>query len=329
MNNTEKQNQEPLAGDESQREKRDRKAAEELSLMKAQYEEDISRLKLREEELMAELGQLKANADLLSNYNTMMMQLMIRRDGWILVVDQTGNIFYCNKFSKKWSPYPNCETCGCRLSIRPQILEYHSQEPENEWEFGDSNGKWYYHIHSYCVEWQGSPAYAHVIEDVTQERIRENKLREMAYRDGVTGVYNLHYFTREAKRLLRRHQSFSFVFMDLDHLKDVNDTYGHQEGDAYISLVSRIVMENIRSRDTFARIGGDEFGIIFHECSPELAEERLAKIREQVENTQNLPYCPDISYGVVYVDKENRKSFSEIIKEADERMYRNKRRTRK
>lgn len=306
-----------------------RELAEELLSLQEQYESEICRLRAREEQLLAEAGQRKLHLDMLDEYNTMIMQLMLRHDSWILVVDSSQTIFYCNKFSQKWSPYPSCDTCGCRLSIRPLILEYYSEENEQEWDAEDSEGKWCYHIHSYRVMWRGKQVYAHVIADVTEERIRENRLRDMAYRDGVTGIHNLHYFTRVAKGMLKRRECFSFVFMDLDGLKEVNDTYGHQAGDGYISLVSKIVQKSIRSQDVFARIGGDEFGILFYRCPKELADRRLAEIAEQVHSAGNLPYQPGVSYGVVYVGEENIRSLDAIIREADDRMYENKRNKKK
>lgn len=92
------------------------------------------------------------------------------------------------------------------------------------------------------------------------------EVRKQAITDPLTGLYNRRYFEdnieREAERALRLGQPFSLISLDLDHLKTINDTYGHQFGDLAIKAISGVLKSKARSIDIPARIGGEEFNIL-------------------------------------------------------------------
>ena len=92
------------------------------------------------------------------------------------------------------------------------------------------------------------------------------EVRKQAITDPLTGLYNRRYFEdnieREAERALRLGQPFSLISLDLDHLKTINDTYGHQYGDLAIKAISGVLKSKARSIDIPARIGGEEFNVL-------------------------------------------------------------------
>lgn len=92
------------------------------------------------------------------------------------------------------------------------------------------------------------------------------EVKSQAVTDGLTGLYNRRYFEeylkKEVTRAMRQQQPFSIVGLDLDHLKQINDKYGHAYGDLAIKTVANVLKKNARSIDTAARMGGEEFNVI-------------------------------------------------------------------
>lgn len=115
------------------------------------------------------------------------------------------------------------------------------------------------------------------------------KIKDLAIRDGLTGLYNHRYFqeklSEEIVKADRYKKDMSLILTDVDHFKKFNDTYGHQEGDKVLSGVSRILQETVRAKaDTVARYGGEEFAVILPESDGNAAYDLGERIRKNVEN---------------------------------------------
>jgi len=150
------------------------------------------------------------------------------------------------------------------------------------------------------------------------------KVQEMAVTDELTGLYNHRYFySRLSEEMARAHQAaapLSLLYLDLDGFKAVNDTYGHLVGDALLQEVASLLRSSVRSTDIVARYGGDEFCIILPGTSRNKAEEVLARLREAFVSLQ-----PGISFSAgVACFPEDGKTEDELVRVADERMYREK-----
>lgn len=135
-------------------------------------------------------------------------------------------------------------------------------------------------------------------EDARQRselRLREETLEkvnrllvDLAIRDGLTGVYNVRYFREflqmEIARAPRQSAPFSLIFLDVDHFKGYNDTYGHIEGDRILCQLAGLLLKRFRKMDLIARYGGEEFVILLPETSKDvaftLAEETRRAIAE-------------------------------------------------
>lgn len=169
-------------------------------------------------------------------------------------------------------------------------------------------------------------AFAHIFTDMAKERAEKEKLTSRAYRDALTGIQSRLYFEEAMAQVLAQGMFFTLCYIDLDHLKQVNDEYGHREGDAYIRRFAELVRTRIREYDLFARIGGDEFCVVFLECHEEVAARKMAWILDEFEQDQTSSYNSSFSYGLIEVDsREEISTLDEILSHADARMYEMKR----
>ncbi len=113
------------------------------------------------------------------------------------------------------------------------------------------------------------------------------KLHELAFRDGLTGLYNHRYFQeemdREIERAKRYEREFSLIIFDIDHFKKVNDTYGHPVGDQVLKAISRVAEKSVRKSDIVARYGGEEFAVILPETDFVGAKVFAERIRRDIE----------------------------------------------
>lgn len=114
-----------------------------------------------------------------------------------------------------------------------------------------------------------------------------SSLRKLAYRDGLTGVYNHRYFQKvveaELKRALRYKHPVSLLMVDIDFFKKVNDSFGHLVGDDVLKEVSRVLVRLVRSCDIVARYGGEEFAVVLPETGTKGAKVLAQRLRRGVE----------------------------------------------
>jgi len=114
----------------------------------------------------------------------------------------------------------------------------------------------------------------------------EAQLRELSLKDSLTGLYNRRYmeesFDREIERMRRAGHQLAVVMTDIDRFKAINDTYGHVVGDAVLAFTADFFLKNTRNFDIVCRYGGDEFIIIFPDCSREEAAERAEILRSSI-----------------------------------------------
>ena len=163
----------------------------------------------------------------------------------------------------------------------------------------------------------------------------ENRtLRDLAESDGLTGLFNSRSLQMrlrdEQERLLRYGQQVALVMADVDDFKKVNDTFGHQAGDAVLKAVADAIRRTARQGDFVARYGGEEFVIIAPASGEEgatlLAERvRQAVAAEKVEVAPGKVVSVTISLGVAACDRTDGPTLQEALRRSDEAMYRVKR----
>lgn len=169
------------------------------------------------------------------------------------------------------------------------------------------------------------------IEIVERRRI-EDALRDLALRDELTGLYNRRGFLalagQQLKLALRIGLGLSLVYADLDGLKRINDTFGHDEGDAVLRKTAEILRDTFRDSDIIARLGGDEFTALVINSSDDgprsialRLQQKLADYNAQRTHTYEL----SLSVGIASLDLKRAASIEQLIAKADERMYERKR----
>ena len=161
-----------------------------------------------------------------------------------------------------------------------------------------------------------------------------DSLRELTFRDGLTSLYNHRFFQdaldTEIKRALRYRRSLSLLMLDIDHFKNINDTYGHPVGDQVLSEISALLVRLVRHSDIVARYGGEEFALILTETDSSRAKVLAQRLRRGVE--QHVIVCDQgvfsvtVSIGMAGASRDgaavSRKS---LISQADNALYAAKR----
>jgi len=155
------------------------------------------------------------------------------------------------------------------------------------------------------------------------------EVKAQAVTDGLTGLYNRRYFEeylkKEVTRALRQKQQFSVIGLDLDHLKQINDKYGHAYGDLAIKTVAEVLKRNARSIDTAARMGGEEFNVILPGVDSKGAMIAAERIRKALES-EKLDTIKHITASIgVATFLEHSDNIEDILELTDQAMYQSKR----
>ena len=173
--------------------------------------------------------------------------------------------------------------------------------------------------------------YTAIRVDITDKK----KVEQIAITDGLTSLYNRRHFdnifaqqieiNKRAKGLL------AFVLIDIDHFKQYNDTYGHQEGDTTLKLVAKALKETLKRPDDYTfRLGGEEFGLVYHIENKDDALDIANQAKQNVENL-NIEHTGNsaskfvtISSGIYIVKSSDNTTVDSIYKKSDEALYNSK-----
>ena len=152
--------------------------------------------------------------------------------------------------------------------------------------------------------------------------------KDAAEHDPLTGLINRRAFLprlhSEHQRALRSSNVYTFAMLDLDRFKAINDSYGHQCGDDVLRMLASVMIENCRSIDSVVRMGGEEFGILFPECSVDQAIGALERIRERFDSRPVMANGKQVSITVsigVASFTETQDRDTEIVERADRALY--------
>lgn len=161
-----------------------------------------------------------------------------------------------------------------------------------------------------------------------QERVEQ--LDQLAHQDSLINLPNRRGFMRELERLIARVDRYgidgAMLFVDLDGLKMINDTFGHRAGDEALIQVANLLASGVRHSDVVARIGGDEFGILLESSDENAAQETAARLIDQISACEFLhdgePLPLSVAIGVGMIDALDTPDL--VMERADEAMYRRK-----
>ncbi len=170
-----------------------------------------------------------------------------------------------------------------------------------------------------------------IIRDITRRKILEQKLREASLTDELTGLLNRRGFMALAEKQLqiskRYKRSFSVLFLDLNEMKNINDSFGHHAGDQALTEMADLLKKTFRSSDILARLGGDEFTVLINEPDPDYDETILNNFIKHLQTFNDRsarPYKLSTSLGMAHFDPSHPKSINELLAEADKLMYEHK-----
>ena len=184
------------------------------------------------------------------------------------------------------------------------------------------------YIHAWTLYWNASVRFGFfsVISVLLAElKAHLEYEKKLARTDSLTGIMNSHALNEATNTLLeiaiRHRQPYALGYIDLDNFKQVNDSWGHNEGDKVLKTVGAVLLKNIRTSDFAGRLGGDEFAIVLPLTEAEGAKQVFNKIQEQLlEAVKQGGWPIGFSIGVAIFTK-NQYSANDSFKKADELMY--------
>jgi len=265
-----------------------------------------------------------------------------------LVLDKKGNVMLVNKKGEELLGFPKGEIVGKDwfMSFLPDDCRFETKEFFLKSLQGKTPLKGYYENGVITkngiriFSWQNTllkDANRQIVgmlssaEDVTEKKETEEKLRYLATIDGLTEVYNksagIERLASGLKNAAENESKLTLVFIDANGLKDVNDNYGHTEGDEYLKIVAQSLRKGIITPSIIFRFGGDEFVLVLNGFGAEEARAFMRNVTadlDEINRTINKPYKVSISYGQAEFDPENISGVNDLLSTADKEMYKMK-----
>ncbi len=172
-----------------------------------------------------------------------------------------------------------------------------------------------------------------MIEDITDKKQKEEEIIYLSYHDSLTGLYNRNFFEEEKRRFdASRRLPMSVIMGDINGLKLINDSFGHNAGDRLLSEIGKLLKETCRAEDVLARIGGDEFVIMLYNTGEAGAERLCQRIYKACKTYEKRPdkqtFYLSISLGFA-TKTTNDLSVDDLLREAEHMLYRVKNPERK
>jgi two-component system cell cycle response regulator len=163
-----------------------------------------------------------------------------------------------------------------------------------------------------------------------KQSLLDRELQSLALTDDLTCLYNRRAFlalaTQQVRLMRRKEEGLLLFFADVDRLKDINDSFGHREGDLALVRAADALEQTFRDSDIIARLGGDEFAILALEATCQNQEAILRRLEKSLRksNADESRYQLSLSVGVARFDPKHFVSVGELIEQADVAMYQEK-----
>jgi diguanylate cyclase (GGDEF)-like protein/PAS domain S-box-containing protein len=261
----------------------------------------------------------------------------------VIITDREGRIVELNNSFARITGYSKEELLG----RSPDLLRSTEQDSEfyrTFWRTLNSEGRWQGEITnrrrdgtryqarlsvSTITDRDGEiNGYFAIYQDISAEKRAEESLRELAYYDTLTGLYNRASFKRKVGDALRRverfNEPFGLLFIDLDRFKEINDSFGHEHGDQLLAQVARRIESELRELDQACRLGGDEFTVLVPHVD---GDADLAAIAQRLIDVISRPYRLSeqemeigCSIGIVVAPRDGSDA-DVLMRHADAAMY--------
>jgi len=171
--------------------------------------------------------------------------------------------------------------------------------------------------------YDGKRAVAWVTRNITRQFELQQRLLRQSETDQLTGLHNRRYFFEHCQQLRAGEASCGLIMLDIDHFKQINDRYGHQQGDRALQRFSGCIDALLRADDLFVRSGGEEFLILLPRIDEAGLLQMAEQIRAAVEALPADPVAMTVSLGTTLVRPEE--EINQALARADEWLYRAKR----
>lgn len=268
----------------------------------------------------------------------MLSQALMSISEAVYIVDSERRILFANSVFKQRYDAPACEGLLVNDVFEELVPQY---APGDELGIGASAYQGVEHrtrsgasshvlkSTSSVVDSRGNAiARVVVIRDISEIVATGEQLRRYATTDELTSAMSRHFglllLEKQMAMAARSGRALTVCYADIDGLKNVNDTYGHQEGDAYITLVTRAISRPFRISDSLCRLGGDEFLMILPDCNLDEACRMWRRIGASVATAcrkSGKPYALGISHGFAQFDAARHQTVDQLIADADTAMY--------
>jgi len=281
---------------------------------------------------------LKRKLQQQENRIQMLSQAVEQAPAPVMITSLNGSIEYVNAMFTRLTGYQASEVLGRNPRLLKSDLNTTEQYSElwetilngKEWK-GElankhKNGSIYWEVVKICPLRDADntvTGFLKVSQDITERKKYEETLQYMGTHDPLTGLFNRAYFDAELQRIeSSRDYPVSVVMADIDGLKAVNDTRGHDEGDRLIKGAAEVLMSAFRSGDIVARIGGDEFAVLLSRTDHDTVLATLQRIKTLEGDTRLADFARSLSLGLATASRAE--ELLDAMKTADRLMYQNK-----
>ncbi|RNC28823.1 MAG: putative diguanylate cyclase YcdT [Candidatus Dichloromethanomonas elyunquensis] len=253
----------------------------------------------------------------------------------ILIMDANYRLIEFNTSASQIFPFLTSKSLGKTLEEIPgnhhKLIQAIYHEESIPYEVLREGFKSYYSVNTSNILIEDNEVLGRIvtITDVSKYVEMMEKLNQLATKDDLTGIYNRRYFfeksSLELEHAKRNQCPLSIIILDTDHFKSINDQHGHHAGDIVLEKIANICLENIRSVDTLARLGGEEFVILLPDTTLKdsvLIADRIRRDIESAEiNYENNSIQLSASFGVTGVHEVNSQQIKDFLRKADEALY--------
>lgn len=269
-------------------------------------------------------------------------------DALVYVADmETYELLFCNKFGRDiwgetqgkicWQVLQEGQDGPCKFCTNGRLLDKDGNPTGvYVWEFQNTVDKHWYQCRDQAIYWvDGRLVRMEVATDITQRKLGEQQLKaakkraeELAHKDELTGLDNRRAFFDQGYRIFKQAIRFkhpvSVIMMDIDHFKNVNDSYGHSVGDKILQVIAELLKTVVREIDVVARIGGEEFAFVLPETGTDEAVNLAERLRLEIAKTMveydGKQIHVTASFGVSSHRVEN-ETLETMLTKADDALY--------